>query len=707
MRSPAWFGFNDWGMRRKIGLIVGIPCIVALLGMTLVVPKSIESYQRAMGLRASNAATDRLIVAASEQAKERGFTTSLLASAASSDLRPKVLDLRRAGDAPLDTALVTTAHTADDNPLLQRSRRELLELRHLRDLLRAEVDAAVGTYPAPPGLIARWFDAQTALIESEDRYMRALFVAQNPYELIVQYNTHIKRSVFLASEFAGRERAMLAHAIASGQPITAATQAHLERWRGVVEENLDAIRQLKANPEMPQSLVNAIGVMEQRFLGPFDAVRNSIYAASRRAEDGASAHYPLTPPQWIAEATRAIDSVIAVSVSISESADAVSALQTRESLRDMATLGLMFGVLMAAVWASVKVTRATAQPLLQLRDAARHFEAQGHHTAFTPLAQGDEIGQVSRSLAEMASRVRESLALLSAEKQAVESRVQERTTELRTQQTHAEHLAHALAAQNDKLGTANRYLIELNAERNAFLNLCTHELKSPLVSQVALMDLLKDEPDPGERVRLVERLDASTARMLTLVDNLLRVSALEVGAQRFASGVFDVSNALRDAVALNAPRARAKHIALHCNDASVAHVVGDRAAVVHIADNLLSNAIKFSRPGSAVHVTVERLADSVCLTVADHGPGIPEAELPMLFRKFAKLSPRPTDGEPSTGLGLAIVRQLATGMGAEVTCTSVMGAGTSFSVRFRAPALPAALDNTPAATIDVSASAAA
>ena len=693
MRSKAWFGFSDWGMRRKIGVIVGVPCVVAVLGMALVVPKAIESYQRAMGLRASNAATDRLIVAASEQAKERGFTTSLLSSAASSGLRPKVLDLRVQGDAPLDVALATTALTATDNPLLQRSRRELLELRHLRDLLRAEVDAAVGTYPAPPGLIGRWFDAQTALIESEDRYMRALFVAQNPYELIVQYNTHIKRSVFLASEFAGRERAMLASAIASGRPITAATQANLDRWRGVVEENLDAIRQLKSNPEMPQSLVNAIGVMEQRFLGPFDSVRNSIYAASQQADEGGAVNYPLTPPQWIAEATRAIDSVIAVSASISQSADAVSAQQTHESLRDMATLALMFGVLMAAVWASVKVARATARPLLQLRDAARDFEAHGDQNAFTALAQGDEVGQVSRSLAEMAGRVRESLALLSAEKQAVESRVQERTAQLRDQQSHAENLAHTLAEQNDKLGTANRYLVELNAERNAFLNLCTHELKSPLVSQVALMDLLKDEPDTQERTRLIDRLDASTQRMLTLVQNLLRVSALEVGAQRFANGVVDLGSSLGEAIALNGPRARTKHITLHLDDAATHRVVGDRAAVVQIIDNLLSNAVKFSRPGSVVHISVDGQVNGVSLTVKDQGPGIPEAEQVLLFRKFARLSPRPTDGEPSTGLGLAIVRQLATGMGATVVCTSMVGVGSEFTVCFRAPSVTVASDS--------------
>jgi signal transduction histidine kinase len=689
VRIAAWFGFNDWGMRRKIGVIVGVPCAVALLGMALTVPRSIASYQRATGLRASNAATDNLIVAASEQAKERGFTTSLLSSAASRELKPRVLELRGRGDLPLDVALTATAMIADSNPLLRRSRRELLELRHLRDMLRTEVDAAAGSYPAPAGLIPRWFDAQTALIEAEDRYMRALFVAQNPYELIVQYNTYIKRSVFLASEFAGRERAMLANAIASGQPISAATQTHLSQWRGVVEENLDAIRQLKTNPDMPQSLVNAIGVMEQRFLGPFEAVRQAVYAASRRTETGAATNYPLSPPQWIGEATRAIDSVIAVSASISQSADAVSAQQTHESLHNLGVLVLMFGVLMAAVLASVRVARATAQPLLLLRDAARDFEANGGHHSLPPFpafTQGDEVGQVSRSFAEMAARVRDSLSLLATEKQAVEARVQERTAQLREQQTYAEQLAHTLAQQNDKLGSANAYLIELNAERNSFLNLCTHELKSPLVSQIALMDLLRDEPNARERERLIERLDASTARMLTLVQNLLQVSALEIAAHRFTNGAVDLTGAVHEALALNAARARVKHIALHwepADDAATHRIVGDRDAVVQVADNLLSNAIKFSRPGSAVHIRTDRAGDALRMVVQDQGPGIAQDELPMLFRKFAKISPRPTDGESSTGLGLAIVRQLATGMGAEVSCTSVLGKGSAFTVRFR------------------------
>lgn len=694
--------FADSSIRTKIAVIAGVPCGVAVLAMALVLPNAVENHRRATALRSSNNATDKLIVAASEQAKERGFTASLLSSTASKNLAPSVLSLRASGDARLDEALYDTARVAEANAMLQRARRELIELRHLRDALRSEVDAELGRYPAPPRLVGRWFDAQTALIESEDRYMRALFVAQNPYELIVQYNTYIKRYVFLASEFAGRERATLSGVIASRQPISAATQALLDKWRGVVEENLEAIRQLKANPDMPQAMVNTIAGMEQRFLGTFESVRSSVYAASREAAeraDGAPVPYPMTPPQWIAESTQAIDTVIGVSASIGRSAEAISAKQTRQSLANLGLLALMFGALIASVIFSWQISRRLVLPLLQLRDAARGYVAAGAppsstHAALQAAAHAsslDEVGQVARSLAEMSRRVSESMALLADEKQAVESRVRERTAQLREQQAHAEKLAVVLATQNEKFATANEYLIELNAERREFLDLCTHELKAPLVSQIALMDLLGDAHEPQQRAQLSRRLVASNTRMLTLVQNLLRVSALEVGAQRLANEAVDLAAAVREALALNADRARAKRIALHFGasifDGGTGRIVGDRPAVVQIVDNLLSNAIKFSQPGSTVSVHLAPQGDAVELHVADQGPGIAEAEQARLFRKFSKLSSRPTDGEASTGLGLAIVRQLATGMGARVGYSSRPGKGSDFSVAFRSVAV--------------------
>ena len=81
-------------MRTKIAVMAGVPCVVAVLVMALVLPKAVQGYTRAMVLRASNLATDKLIKAASEKAKERGFTASLLSSAASRELALRVLALR-------------------------------------------------------------------------------------------------------------------------------------------------------------------------------------------------------------------------------------------------------------------------------------------------------------------------------------------------------------------------------------------------------------------------------------------------------------------------------------------------------------------------------------------------------------------------------------------------------------------------------------
>ena len=84
----------------------------------------------------------------------------------------------------------------------------------------------------------------------------------------------------------------------------------------------------------------------------------------------------------------------------------------------------------------------------------------------------------------------------------------------------------------------------------------------------------------------------------------------------------------------------------------------DGIRVKQAVDNLVSNAIKFSPQGESIRVSLEREDDKARVEVADHGPGLTEADKERLFRRFTRLSARPTGGEPSTGLGLANARQL-------------------------------------------------
>jgi two-component system, sensor histidine kinase and response regulator len=99
-------------------------------------------------------------------------------------------------------------------------------------------------------------------------------------------------------------------------------------------------------------------------------------------------------------------------------------------------------------------------------------------------------------------------------------------------------------------------------------------------------------------------------------------------------------------------------------------------------DNLLSNAIKFSTMGKQIRLTVcPPGVRFVECQVQDEGPGFTEKDKAGMFRRYGRLSARPTGGEPSTGLGLSIVKKLVLAMQGELACDSTPGNGATFAFR--------------------------
>jgi two-component system sensor histidine kinase/response regulator len=118
-----------------------------------------------------------------------------------------------------------------------------------------------------------------------------------------------------------------------------------------------------------------------------------------------------------------------------------------------------------------------------------------------------------------------------------------------------------------------------------------------------------------------------------------------------------------------------------------AAVFADPSALDQVLDNLLSNALKFSPPRRHIRVSVRAgLACAEC-RIQDEGPGFTEEDTTRMFRRYGRLSARPTGGEPSTGLGLSIVRKLVRAMRGDLICESVAGQGAAFIVRL--PVAPA------------------
>lgn len=243
----------------------------------------------------------------------------------------------------------------------------------------------------------------------------------------------------------------------------------------------------------------------------------------------------------------------------------------------------------------------------------------------------------------------------------------------------------------NKFIEANRSLLQLNEEKNHILGIAAHDLKSPLNTILGLINLIRLSQqnlttDQAEYLRYIEQ---ACTNMQTLVNNLLDLNKIEEGINVLNPESVELGDFLQRHLQVFRERARSKNIALVLEDnAPGKRIITDLNALQRIIENLLSNAIKFSPKGKEVVLRVVHEAQAVRIEVTDQGPGISQHDMPRLFRKFQKLSARPTDGEGSTGLGLSIVKELVQALHGKITVRSEVNKGSTFAVELPVQAAP-------------------
>ena len=234
-----------------------------------------------------------------------------------------------------------------------------------------------------------------------------------------------------------------------------------------------------------------------------------------------------------------------------------------------------------------------------------------------------------------------------------------------------------------ELAERNRQLEELNQRKDEFYAICSHDLRSPLLSVQAGCKVLLSERS-GHASATPQEILAESLRSselaLRLVDDLLDLARIEAGAERLELEELDLGELSRQAVESFRFIASGRSVALRLEvpDESVS-VLADRVKVLRIVDNLLSNAIKHS-PEDEVTVRVERAGGEVHLSVTDRGPGIRPEDRRRLFDRFTRLARGKRTRAEGTGLGLSIVRELAELHGGTVSVSSEVGRGTTFRV---------------------------
>ena len=229
---------------------------------------------------------------------------------------------------------------------------------------------------------------------------------------------------------------------------------------------------------------------------------------------------------------------------------------------------------------------------------------------------------------------------------------------------------------------------EANRAKSEFLTVMSHELRTPLNAidgYAELMELGIRGPVTAEQRQDLARIRKSEKHLLGLINGVLNYAQVEAGAVQYDVASVSLEEVLISCEALTMPQAQTRGLVMHrepCDPALAA--CADREKLQQVVLNLLSNAIKFTNAGGRITLSCDRSGAgpraSVEIRVADTGIGIAPNQLSRVFEPFVQVDSELTRTRDGTGLGLAISRNLARGMGGDVTAESTPGEGSTFTL---------------------------
>lgn len=226
---------------------------------------------------------------------------------------------------------------------------------------------------------------------------------------------------------------------------------------------------------------------------------------------------------------------------------------------------------------------------------------------------------------------------------------------------------------------------EASKMKSEFVAHVSHELRTPLASIRAYVEMLVDGEAADEQTRseYYEIIQTSADRLGRLIDNMLNISRIEAGTVRINKEPVAISMIVKEVADVIRPQADEKDIKL-TEDLSpvVDRVMADKDLINEAVTNLLSNAVKYTPPGGKVHVRMSTQDENrrIRIDVSDTGAGIPQEDLPRVFQKFFRVEANNKMAK-GTGLGLNLVKKIIeTVHGGELTLTSEVGKGSTFSI---------------------------
>ncbi|MCK6452481.1 MAG: HAMP domain-containing protein, partial [Alphaproteobacteria bacterium] len=380
--------------------LLSLVSVLALGAIALSSKQALEAARnRADALQAveANITSDHLLDAAASWARERGVTAVALAAAApaAAAVRADIAKAREAADREFRAGIDRIKQGPDF-----AGKGQVIADAEAAQRKLAEYRAVVDAEMAKPGAertattVAGWVPAATAAVEQVKAVrLAADFTAETTEAAMAAYS-HIKHNLWIISEFAGRQRALLGKHIAEKRPLDADALRQIGSFRGRVEQSYEMVDTLAKSPVIAPVMREETAKMQRAFFGEFGPIRSAVIEAGSKGAD-----YPLSAADWVAAATKGIDAVVSLSDAASRGARGLSASTAAQGTQSLVLnlAALLAIIALAGVAFFVTVARVT-RPIAAMTAVMGRLASKDWAAEVPAKDRRDEIGQMAQAV---------------------------------------------------------------------------------------------------------------------------------------------------------------------------------------------------------------------------------------------------------------------------------------------------------------------
>lgn len=232
----------------------------------------------------------------------------------------------------------------------------------------------------------------------------------------------------------------------------------------------------------------------------------------------------------------------------------------------------------------------------------------------------------------------------------------------------------------DAINEMSQKISKSEKMQTEFISSVSHELRTPLTAITGWSETLAYDPEiKGDSLRGVGIISKEAARLTKLVEELLEFTRIQDGRFNLNIEQMDVESELEDAVFAYGELLRQMDMTLEYTPSAhpIPPMPGDPERIRQVFLNILDNAAKYGKDGKIIEISLERQGDYALIRVRDHGPGIPETELPFVKKKFYKGSSK----ERGSGIGLAVCDEIVARHGGDLIIANTEDGGVCVTVR--------------------------